>query len=80
MWGGQHKVWIHYRSDILATEQHEGDFLARYIRASAIAKIYISSLEVLDLQRYKVITRRIKVQVALGERIHTPFVFAVGKN
>ena len=82
MWSGEkhNKVWIHFRTDILATGWQEGDYLAQYIRTSAISKSYLTSLEVIDLQRYKIITRKVKVKVALNERIHTPFVFAVGKN
>ncbi len=80
MWSGEHKVWIQHRSDILATDKDDALFLAKYIKVTAIAKTYVSALEVIDLQRYKIINRRVKVQIALRERTDMPFVFVVGKN
>ncbi|RYE26068.1 MAG: hypothetical protein EOP51_01905 [Sphingobacteriales bacterium] len=80
MWSKQHKVWIQFRGDILATDKEEGQFLATHLRASAIARTYVGSLEIIDLQKYRLITRTVKVKIALRERMDTPFVFAVGKN
>jgi len=80
MWSGQNKVWLHYIKDIIAADVYSAVFLASFLRHSAIHKTYIPSLEVIDLQKYKVHRQPAKVRQALKERVHIPFVFVVGKN
>jgi hypothetical protein len=79
MWR-ENKVWRHYVNDIIASDGHSAGFLASYLRYSRINKDYASFLEVIDLQKYKVITQTHKVRIALKERINIPFVFIAGKN
>jgi hypothetical protein len=55
-------------------------FLASFLRHNSNSKNYISSLEIIDLQKYKIIKQDAKVRVALRERANIPFVFVVGKN
>jgi len=74
------KVWMHYVKNIIAADVPSAVFLASYLRYSVIRKDYASFLEVIDLQKYKVIKKRDKVRVALGNRVNVPFVFVVGKN
>jgi len=80
MWQGQDKTWLHYVKDIIAADVYSAVFLASYLRQGAIRKTYVPALEVIDLQKYKVIKEVKKVNMALRERIHIPFVFVVGKN
>ena len=80
MWQGQDKTWLHYVKDIIAADVYSAVFLASYIRQSAMRKSYIPALEIIDLQKYKVIKEVKKVKSALRERVHIPFVFVVGKN
>lgn len=80
MWNGQDKVWSHYRKDIIAADISSASFLSAYLRNLAIHKNYLPQLEVLDLQRYKVVKQPNKIKVALKERTSIPFVFVIGKN
>jgi hypothetical protein len=80
MWKGQDKTWLHYVKDIIAADVYSAVFLASYLRQVAITKSYVPALEVIDLQKYKVIKETKKVSQALRERMSVPFVFVVGKN
>lgn len=79
MWRGN-KVWLHYVKNIIAADVPSAVFLASYLRYSGITKDYASYLEIIDLQKYKVIKKTAKVQAALRDRVHIPFIFVVGKN
>ena len=79
MWNGNN-VWLHYVKNIIAADVPSAVFLASYLKYSGISKEYASSLEIIDLQKYKVVKHTPKVKQALKERMHIPFVFAVGKN
>jgi hypothetical protein len=78
MW--RDNTWLHYVKNIMAADVSSAIFLASYIRHSRTSKNYASALEVIDLQKYKVIRQDSKVRIALRERAHIPFVFVVGKN
>jgi len=80
MWSGHDKVWLHYVKDIIAADVYSAVFLASYLRYVGMNKSYINCMEVIDLQKYKVIKQRLKVRKALKERGNTPFVFPVYKN
>ena len=80
MWSKQNKVWIHYRKDIIAADVITAMFLSAYLRKMMYNKSYASHLEVIDLQRYKVLKGHKKVKIALNERIALPFVFVHGIN
>jgi len=79
MWR-ENKTWLHYIKNIIAADVSSAVFLAAYIRHCTISKNYTSSLEIIDLQKYKVIKQDAKVRIALRERINIPFVFVIGKN
>ena len=79
MWHGNN-TWMHYVKNIIAADVSSAIFLASYLRHSNMSKNYASSLEIIDLQKYKVIKQHAKVRIALRERINIPFVFVVGKN
>jgi hypothetical protein len=79
MWRGNH-VWLHYVKNIIAADIHSAIFLASYLRYTGLTYDYASSLEIIDLQKYKIIKKTKKVRIALQERINLPFVFVIGKN
>jgi hypothetical protein len=80
MWSRQDKVWLHYVKDIIATDVYSAVFLASYLRYTSMNKTHIAFLEVIDLQKYKVIKQKHKVRAAIKERANVPFVFVVCKN
>jgi hypothetical protein len=79
MWYGN-KVWLHYVKNIIAADLSSAVFLASYLRHTSITKDYTASLEIIDLQKYKIITQPAKVRRSIKDRMHIPFVFVVGKN
>ena len=79
MWQ-RNNVWLHYIKNIIAADISSAVFLASYLRYSQSTKNYAASLEVIDLQKYKVISQHAKVKIALRDRVRIPFVFVVGKN
>ena len=79
MWR-ENNLWLHYVKNIIAADVTSAVFLASYLRRSRITRNYTSSLEVVDLQKYKVIRQENKVRIALRERTNIPFVFVIGKN
>ena len=79
MWH-ENNTWLHYVKNIIAADVSSAIFLASYLRYSNTNKNYASSLEIIDLQKYKVIKQHTKVLIALRERVNIPFVFIVGKN
>ena len=79
MWR-ENNLWLHYVKNIIAADVTSAVFLASYLRRSRASRNYASSLEIIDLQKYKVITQENKVRIALRERTNIPFVFVFGKN
>ena len=79
MWR-ENKLWLHYVKSIIAADVTSAVFLASFLRHLQINKKYASYLEIIDLQKYKVIRQEKKVKVALIERINIPFVFVTCKN
>jgi hypothetical protein len=73
-------VWLHYVKNIIAADVRSAVFLASYLRYSALTKDYAHAVEVIDLQKYKIINKHHKVCIALRDRIKIPFVFVIGKN
>ncbi len=80
MWRGQQKTWIHYRNDIVASDVNTAIFLSAYLRQVSIHRLYTNTMEIADLQRYKLIKQSRKVGIAVRERLGIPFVFAINKN
>jgi hypothetical protein len=79
MWQ-DNKMWLHYVKNIMAADVPSAVFLASYLKYSALRKDYVSYLEVIDLQKYRIIRQPPKVRLALRDRAKIPFVFVVGKN
>ncbi len=73
-------TWLKYVKGIIAADVTSAVFLASYMRRLNMNKSYVSALEVIDLQKYKVIKKANKVRASLNVDKKTPFVFFVGKN
>jgi len=80
MWSGQDKVWVHYVKHIIAADINSAALLGIYLRQMSLTKAYIPYLEVIDIQKYKVVKDKLKVRKALRDRADMPFVFVVCKN
>jgi hypothetical protein len=80
MWSREDKVWMHYLNDIIAADVASAVFLSSYMRHALRGRALAAYHEVADLQRYKMLRAPKKVQVALGNRVHLPFIFVLGKN
>ena len=76
----QNKVWLHYVKNIIAADVSSAVFLASYLRYTEINHDYASGFEIIDLQKYKIITRPSKIRQAMKEDLKTPFIFVAGKN
>jgi len=73
-------VWLHYRENIISSDRRTGKFLYSYLTFSAMNRTYLPFLEVLDLQKYKVIKNKSKINKVLRFKTEEPFIFVVGKN
>lgn len=80
MWSGKDKIWSRYNKDILAADSDAALYLRQYLRKVRTKRLYIATIEVIDLQRYKVYKSSVKVKRCLNERLDIPFVFAHYKN
>jgi hypothetical protein len=74
------RVWIQYLKNILASDSSSARFLERYTLRVSISKEYTTALEIIDLQRYRVIRNTQKVRNSLNEKKNKPFIFVVCKN
>lgn len=74
------RVWIHYVNDIIAADMSSAVFLAGYIRRVDLTKEFVNTLEVFDLQRYKVVKKSLMIRNILREKRNKPFVFIASKN
>lgn len=80
MYTGKDKTWMHYVNDIIAADVASAVLLSSHLRRTVRSLAHAGALEVIDLQRYKVLRNAKKVKVAMNSRLHIPFVFLVGKN
>ncbi|MBS1782820.1 MAG: hypothetical protein JSS78_07125 [Bacteroidetes bacterium] len=80
MWKKDNKVWLQWEDNILATDVFEGVFLAAFLQHVKQQRLYTFQLEIIDLQRYKILTKPKIVYQAIRERAKEPFVFIFGKN
>jgi hypothetical protein len=76
----RNNVWMHYVKNIIAADVPSAVFLATYLRYSKITRDYVSYLEIVDLQKYRVIRKAHKVNETLTQRLRKPFIFVIGKN
>ena len=74
------QLWLHYLNNILAADVPSAVFLSSYLRRIGVSREFAASFEVIDLQKYKLVSDKVKVRIAIQERARLPFVFVVGKN
>ncbi len=79
MWN-QNKAWLHYVKNIIAADVSSAVFLSSYLNYMTNSRCYLTALEIVDLQKYKIIKDSNKLRSALRERTKVPFVFVVCKN
>jgi len=79
---GQYRdhVWINYSKSIIAADAGSAVFLASFLSYMGHSQDYTSAIEIMDLQKYKVIKQQRQVRTSLRDRTKIPFVFVVGKN
>lgn len=80
MWGGKNKTWQHFGKGISATDEYTGVFLSAFLRHSMMHRLHTKQMEVIDLNKFKVIKKPVKVYQAMRESLNQPFVFLVCKN
>ncbi|MEI8278799.1 MAG: hypothetical protein WCG87_03490 [Bacteroidota bacterium] len=80
MWGKQDKVWQQYSGSIIAADAQEALFLQTFMQQTTTKQQHVSQLEIVDIQKYKMLKQANKVRNALKQRAYIPFVFVVGKN
>ena len=80
MWEENDTEWTHFRQDLMARHRASARLLADFLQCVDKQHLQTTVLEVIDLQRYRIISRPEKVRVALYDRLHLPFVFVVGRN
>lgn len=80
MWDDNNRLWMRY-AGVLAADEPTARLLSHYMRFMAVSRTHLSTLEIIDLQHYKIIkpsSRKLKQY--LSERLDTPFVFVHCKN
>ncbi|MCB0696294.1 MAG: hypothetical protein KDC07_02950 [Chitinophagaceae bacterium] len=80
MWSDNNKVWTSYTNGLLATDVDSAAFLRNYLRYIIVSRKHYNTLEVIDLQKYKVIRSSRKLRQAINERLSIPFVFLSCNN
>lgn len=73
-------TWVKYVKNIIASDIHSALFLATYVRQLSFNMNHCICLEIIDVNKYKIISNHKKVRSKLREISRTPFVFVVGKN
>ena len=79
MWQGE-PIWLNFVKNIIAADIRSAVFLAAFIKNGNTNHSVANAHELVDLNRYKVIKNKRKVQAALINREQKPFVFFVCKN
>lgn len=76
----KNRVWIHYIKNIVAADVASAVFLASYIKQVSEEKEYLSTIEIYDLQKYRVIRDSKKIRATIREKLNKPFIFIASKN
>ncbi len=71
---------MEYKEGMVACDLRAALHLSHFVRHMTYNKTYLSSLEGIDLQRYKKLKTPVQLKQALSERRDTPFVFIYCKN
>jgi hypothetical protein len=81
MFGRSEQIWKQYPQHITAVSNREAVYLLHYISYVRITKCHLGLIEIIDLQRYRVIRKKQQV----GKLLSLPddkrlFLFPVNKN
>jgi hypothetical protein len=76
----QQKDWHYYDTGLMATGYRDALLLKKWFRTIVLDHKETIFFCVADLQRYKLITKPVKVGLAMRERSRIPFIFIIGKN
>jgi hypothetical protein len=81
MFGRREKIWKQYPQNIAAVSNREALYLLHYMAYVEITKCHLRVTEILDVQRYRIISNKKKVSkiLALPEK-NSVFLFPVNKN
>ncbi len=79
MWN-HHHTWYSYPPDILVTSDEEGRFLTRFLKECLLKRNHLVTMEIVDLQSYRLIRNPGKIQSFLMEKNKDPFQFLCNLN
>ncbi len=75
------KIWFHFPQDIIAPDVREAAYLALFQKWTNISRTYLRHLEVVDLQQYRLVTRKNKIYNILRRPpSEQAFLFIINKN
>lgn len=81
MFGRSEKIWKQYPQNIAAVNNREALYLLHYITYIHITKYHLNVMEILDVQRYRIIRKKNKVAKTLALPIkESSFLFPFNKN
>ncbi len=74
------RVWKRFTGNAIATDETEAVFLTRFTKETEMKRAFVRTIEVADLQHYRLVKDIRKVDKVLSAQKRDPFVFAVSKN
>jgi hypothetical protein len=74
------RVWKRFAGNAVATDEAEAVFLAGFVKDVEIKRIFLRTIEVADLQHYRLLKAGRKVDKVLSVKKRDPFVFVLHKN
>lgn len=81
MFGRSEKIWKQYPQNIVAINNHEALYLSHYISYVRMSKCYLSLIEIIDLQHYRLIQKKHMIQRMLSHSCDEQlFLFPFNKN
>lgn len=72
--------WSYFDIGLMGRHFQDADFLKNWYYQKSIQGEIAQYFEVIDLQRYKVISKHNKVQAAMREKAKEPFIFFICCN
>lgn len=81
MYSKKIRAWRHFHNDILSVNRTDADLLEIFLSRTRISKAYLNAMEIVDLQKYRLVKQRNKVacllQLPSADRV---FLFPVNLN
>lgn len=79
LWQRKQK-WHYFDTGLMAQHFREADFLQKWYFHKSIKGELAANFEVIDLQRYKIVSKANKVNIAMREKANEPFIFFACRN